>query len=531
MKIRQIFQGIFFTLFFIHSTLAYSSIYYVATDGSDSNSGTIENPLASLQKAQQLVNPGDTVYIRGGNYALDNSNISTVYSDLFACICFLDKNGTAGHLINYWNYPGETPVFNFTAVKPINQRVVGIYLKGSYIHLRGFEMTGIQVTITTHTESYCIYSRGSHNIIENMSLHDNKGTGMRHYGGGYNLFLNCDAYQNHDNVSENKLGGNTDGFGCHPSKGGIANVFRGCRAWFNSDDGFDCIRAKEVVIFDSCQAFYNGYSTTFQSLGDGNGFKAGGYGHDAAADIPNPVPSHTVKFCLAVGNKANGFYSNHHLTGNKWYNNTAYHNKVNYNMVNRESPESDNIWVDGYDHVLINNLSFNATNSATSYIDYARNTLHNNSWNSEVVVSGSDFVSLNENFLDEARQEDGSLTETDFMRLTSSSNLIDNGVDIGFPYEGSAPDIGAFEYSSPTGIGTFDKIQPSFTIYPNPVFEVLYLNTDRFDQLKIMNITGKSLQVHSNNNKIDVSTLPKGIYVILVYIDNQYLGAREFVKM
>ncbi len=166
MKRTQIWQVIFFVLFFIHSSLALASIYYVATDGKDSNPGTIDSPLATLQKAQQLVNPGDTVYVRGGIYVLDNSNISTVYSDLFACISFLDKNGTAGHLINYWNYPGETPVFDFTSVKPPNQRVVGIYLKGSYIHLRGFEMTGIQVTITTHTESYCIYSRGSHNIIE-----------------------------------------------------------------------------------------------------------------------------------------------------------------------------------------------------------------------------------------------------------------------------------------------------------------------------------------------------------------------------
>ena len=52
-----------------------------------------------------------------------------------------------------------------------------------------------------------------------------------------------------------------DGF----STSGTGNVFRGCRAWFNSDDGYDCINAKALVTFDNCWAFYNGYFTNFAS--------------------------------------------------------------------------------------------------------------------------------------------------------------------------------------------------------------------------------------------------------------------------
>jgi hypothetical protein len=62
------------------------------------------------------------------------------------------------------------------------------------------------------------------------------------------------------------------------------------------------------VTFDHCWAFYNGFSTEFKSLGDGNGFKAGGYGHRPLEDVPEMVPHHVVKFCVAVGNKAHGFY-------------------------------------------------------------------------------------------------------------------------------------------------------------------------------------------------------------------------------
>ena len=202
---------------------------YVAPDGSDTNPGTIDQPLLSIQRAQTFASAGDTVYIRGGTYKIHPDQISRVEQNLFACISFLNKSGRPGQTIKYWAYPGERPVFDFSDVKPANQRVVGIWASGSYIHIKGLEMVGVQVTITSHTESYCIYSWGNYNIFEQISMHDNRGTALRHRRGGNNLFLDCDAYRNHDDVSEDKRGSNTDGFGCHPTDGGIGNVFRGCR--------------------------------------------------------------------------------------------------------------------------------------------------------------------------------------------------------------------------------------------------------------------------------------------------------------
>lgn len=447
---------------------------FVAPDGSDTNPGTMQLPLASLQKAQELASPGDTVYVRGGLYQIAESEISEVVSGLFASVTYLNKSGSDSARMNYWAYPGETPVFDFSDVKPQDRRVVGIYVAGQYIHLKGFEMTGIQTTITGHTESYCIYSRGSNNIFEEISMHDNVGTGLRHYGGGGNLFLNCDAYRNHDNVSEDRLGSNNDGFGCHPDPGGTGNVFRGCRAWFNSDDGFDIIRADEAVVFEDCWAFYNGFSTSFQSLGDGNGFKAGGFAHDTADRIPAIIPRHAISFCIAVKNKANGFYSNHHLGGNDWFNNSGYDNSVNFNMVNRESPQIDNIWVNGYDHVLKNNLSYQTRFGIkhTDYIDPSKNTLENNSWAMAISLSNDDFVSLDMALLEAPRQEDGSLPEIDFMRPAPGSAIIDAGVDIGFDYLGSAPELGAIEVDNTTHVDGVDGELPEqirlFQNYPNP---------------------------------------------------------------
>jgi hypothetical protein len=515
-------------LLIVLSTPVLSQIY-VAPNGSDANPGTVEQPLESLQKAQGLASPGDTVYVRGGIYKVRQDQISKVVSSLFACVTYLDKSGTAGHTIKYWAYPGERPIFDFSAVKPANERVAGIYVVGSYIHIRGLEMTGVQVTITTHTESYCIYSLGSHNIFEQISMHDNVGTGLRHYNGGYNLFLNCDSYRNWDNVSENKLGSNTDGFGCHPNSSGAGNVFRGCRSWFNSDDGYDIIRSGVAVAFDSCWSFYNGYSTSFQKLGDGNGFKAGGYAYDPASKIPNPVPRNTIEFCIAVGNKANGFYSNHHLNGNYWYNNTAYKNDINFNMVNRKSPEADSsIWEFGYNHVLENNLSYKARSSDTAYIDPSKNLLSHNSFDSGFNLTDKDFVSLDESQLMALRKSDGSLPDIDFMKPAAGSKLIDAGVYIGFPFAGKAPDIGALETYYLTFVKSLKNTAPDNIVlhqnYPNPfnpVTNIVYeIPFSANVQLSIYNMLGQKVNTLVNETEkrgtyrvqFEGSSLSSGVY-------------------
>ncbi|MFK7926271.1 MAG: FlgD immunoglobulin-like domain containing protein [Bacteroidia bacterium] len=492
-------------IFIIGIAPAFPQIY-VAPNGDDTNPGTITQPLESIQQAQTLAAPGDTVFIRGGLYQVREDQISQIQQNLFACISFLNKSGLPGQTIKYWAYPGETPVFDFSNVAPADRRVVGIWVDqgAEYIHIKGIEMTGIQVSILTHTESYCVYSRGSNNIFEQISMHDNLGTALRHYRGGNNLFLNCDAYNNHDNVSEDGLGSNTDGFGCHPNPGGTGNVFRGCRAWFNSDDGFDIIRADESVLFENCWAFYNGFSTSFQSLGDGNGFKAGGYAYDPANQIPNPVPQNTVRFCVAVRNKASGFYSNHHLAGNNWYNNTAYQNNSNFNMVNRESPQTGNIWVDGYDHVLKNNLSYKpfGFGTHTAYIDTAQNTLENNSFDLPITLSDADFISLDHSLLTAPRKADGSLPEIDFMRPVQGSAITDAGVDIGFPFSGNAPDLGSIETNYTTNIESLEENMAVkialFQNYPNPFnpyTNIPYtLSEPAYIKLSVFNIFGQKIR-------------------------------------
>jgi hypothetical protein len=426
------------------SLLAFPAVYYVATDGKDDNPGTFKKPLATLQKAQSLVSPGDTVYIRGGVYHMTEDQISQKLRG-YACVTFLDKSGAPGKYINYWAYTKDKdkPVFEYSAVKPANFRVAAFYVTGSWIHLKGFEVTGVQVTIKTHTQSECFENHGSNNIYEQLSMHDSMAIGFYLLNGSNNLVLNCDAYRNFDYFSENGRGGNSDGFGNHPQPGSKGNVFRGCRAWFNSDDGYDCINAFEATTFDNCWAFYNGFDANFKSAGDGNGFKAGGYARRPANQLPDPIPQNTIQFCLAVGNKANGFYSNHHINGSFWYNNSAYRNGTNFNMLNRLKEEvmAD---VPGYGHKMRNNLGYKG-NKEVDMLDAGKCDLSHNYFDLNMAATADDFVSLDETLLIAPRKPDGSLPDTGFMKLKPKSQFVDKGVDIGFPFKGKAPELGAFE--------------------------------------------------------------------------------------
>jgi hypothetical protein len=274
-------------------------------------------------------------------------------------------------------------------------------------------------------------------------MHDGMAIGIYSLRGGDNLFLNCDAYRNHDPVSEDGRGGNVDGFGCHPTAGSTGNVFRGCRAWFNSDDGFDCINSHEAVTFEDCWAFYNGFSPKFESLGDGNGFKAGGYGHRPADEIPRPIPRHTVRFCLAVGNKASGIYANHHPGGDDFINNTAYRNAVVFNMLGRQADGPEDM--PGTGHKLRNNLAYQG-HSLIENINRAKCDTANDSFDMSIAVSDKDFLSTDESELTAPRQPNGDLPVMKFLHLAPGSALINRGVDSGFKFNGSRPDLGAFEH-------------------------------------------------------------------------------------
>jgi hypothetical protein len=90
----------------------------------------------------------------------------------------------------------------------------------------------------------------------------------------------------------------------------------------------------------------------------------------------------------------------------------------------------------------------------------------NNSWNlANVSVTNADFQDASLDGWDAPRLPDGSLPPLPYLRLASGSDLLDKGVDVGLPYTGAAPDLGAFEGSTPVTLfadaGAGMKVQQS----------------------------------------------------------------------
>lgn len=411
--------------------------FYVAPKGSDAHDGSIGKPFATIMAAQEAASAGDTVYLRGGTYRLDESNI-TSSDEINVYINTIYKHG-----ISYVAYRNEHPVFDFEDAEPDEKRVTAFQVNASRCVFKGFDVVGVPIP-KGEKLSACIIVDGSFNRFEQLAMHDGHGIGLGIVGGRENLVLNCDAYNN-TGVDDNS-DGNIDGFGCHYNA--TDNRFVGCRAWFNSDDGFDLINCRGITVISNCWAFYNGYDENMNSRRDGNGFKAGGYGRDGRKryyrDTP---PRHRVEFSLAVGNKASGFYANHHTGGLDWFNNTAINNQVNFNLLSTE-PENNSVDVDGFDHKLKNNLGYGARKNEVEHLDIKnmrKNDITYNYFTLSVSVSSSDFESLKEKLLMQPRQPSGDLPDIGFARLKPRSDLIDAGVDVGRPYRGSAPDLGAFE--------------------------------------------------------------------------------------
>jgi hypothetical protein len=55
-------------LWLVPASEAAAATYYVATTGNDANPGTEAAPFRTMQKAANMVGPGDTVLVRAGTY-------------------------------------------------------------------------------------------------------------------------------------------------------------------------------------------------------------------------------------------------------------------------------------------------------------------------------------------------------------------------------------------------------------------------------------------------------------------------------
>ena len=392
--------------------------YYVAPDGNDTAVGSMEKPFATWQKGHDVANPGDTIFLRGGIYKVkSNSRYG---------ITFSGRNGQPNKLIKFWAWPGESPVLDCSGMTAEIAGLAGIYIENSYWHFKGIEVRGVPMNISSPRGANGITGINcQHNIFENINSHHHEGSGLRLYReSSFNLILNSDFHHNYDPFTPNDPGGNADGASIAFTSGkAVGNIFRGCRAWMNSDDGYDLWKAEAPITFENCWAFWNGYIPDTKKLGgDGNGFKMG---------RNKSGPEHALHRCLAFENRAHGFDDNVCMGPQQWYNNTAFNNGMaNFNAIQP------------FHHDLRNNFSIGAENRLADDVSE-----QHNSWNLGVAVKDSDFLSVDSSGMDGPRKLDGSLPDLPFLKLVAQSNVIDQGLNVELSFLGIAPDLGCYEYS------------------------------------------------------------------------------------
>lgn len=290
-----------------------SNVIYASPNGGGDGS-SMSSP-TDVKTAIKSVKAGGTIYLLDGTYKYTET------------ILIEESNsGSSGALKTISAYPGAKVVFDFTgmAVSGSNR---GFVLDGSYWHFYGFE-------IYNAGDNGMLLS-GDNNIIEMMIFNDNEDTGLQlsryqtSYSSvsqwpSYNLILNCTSKNNCDEATME----NADGFAAKLTCG-EGNVFDGCMAYNNSDDGWDLYAKTEtgpigVVTIQNCVAFRNGYTEDGRGYGDcdGNGFKLGGAG------VGSP---HVVKNCLAFENLNCGFTDNNNPELASISDSTAVNNSVGGN--------------------------------------------------------------------------------------------------------------------------------------------------------------------------------------------------------
>ncbi len=261
---------------------------YIAPNGKPNGNGGPEYPL-DVYTAVSCVQPGQTIVVMEGTYKLER----TVRIER-------GMDGTAENNIRMVVDPNAKtrPVFDFQG------KCAGFVHGGNYWYFQGFDVTnsadaqkGFQVS-------------GDSNILDQINAYHNGNTGIqisRLYGSdefadwpANNLILNCTSYGNADFGYED-----ADGFAAKLTIG-EGNVFDGCVAHHNADDGWDLFAKVSTgpigaVTIRNCVAYSNGYLEDGTRAGNGNGFKMGGDGLTGHHKLINSI---------AFNNKAKGIDSN-----------------------------------------------------------------------------------------------------------------------------------------------------------------------------------------------------------------------------
>ncbi|CAN5834668.1 hypothetical protein BH11BAC4_BH11BAC4_08070 [soil metagenome] len=461
-----------------------ANTYYVSPTGNDSNPGTLAQPFLNLSKLSIVLRAGDIAYVRGGVYNSTAGNGASIH--------FLLQNltGTSSSPITIQAYPGEVPMFNCANITPTNDNpFLMVVLNSSYVKLKGFVVKNLKQVASGNGVSRGFMFQHSNNCtLELFDIFNIGGTGFTFDHSDYNLILNCDSHNNGDGMSPDtwNFGDGFTSTGGDPSSN---NTFSGCRTWMNGDDGWDFFAwSGTKVTITNCWSFWNSIkpwglsgtqpdeatmtpadpslwanNTAYRtSTTSGEGFKLGGF--NVGGPGPVGMPTTLKKYldhCVSFENSGTGFTANMEA---QYSHQMQLLNCISYNNGNDGfgfgTGRSTGIAMIFKNCVSANN---NKLQSGADWVyDGLPNNISNNDWASTyqgvnygnlapgIQATTADFLSVTSTGVTGARQADGSLPNISFLKLNTTSDLVNAGINVGLPFVSTAPDLGACESNGST---------------------------------------------------------------------------------
>jgi len=189
-------------LIFAFSASSYANTYYIDKNlsadcvgnysfvnrdcsGSDGNAYNNPEDLFSYRDGPSLLQPGDTVTIRGGTY--NSTSESNSNNPMFS----LETSGTEAELIRILAAPEELVIFD----ADVNNNAHALYVSGNYIHLEGIHFTKAK-------NNGVFLDQVNHVTLKNCKAYENSeslssGSGGIHTRGGSHIVIDgCESYRN-----------------------------------------------------------------------------------------------------------------------------------------------------------------------------------------------------------------------------------------------------------------------------------------------------------------------------------------------
>lgn len=417
-----------------------ANAYFVSLTGNDANPGTLNKPWRTIQKAADTVQPGNTVYIRGGVYN-ESSRIK------------LRTSGTDGNYITFSNYPGETVTIDGAGVKWSYYWDCLFDLQSkSYIKITGLRIINSHyIGIGSVPDTLGC----QHIIIQNCSTYNTKGPGIAVYHGkditidNNSVEMGCTGtVSTQENISLSDIDTfaitNNHVFNCTnniPGAGGEGiDVKNGCANGVISYNLVNDVYKVGIYIDAYGKHQYNieVFGNKVYNTTSGIAVAVEKSGLLENVNIYNNLVYNCIYWGLTVGGWGNDVYQTHEMNNISFSNNTVTNAKSGCLYLN--NPDAKNVYI-------ANNI-FNTTGSPI-YVNggnLAETTIENNLFNKTVSnqPTGTAYIVGNPQF--------ASASSSNF-HLLATSPAIDKGTitflpatDLDNTSRDQSVDIGCYEF-------------------------------------------------------------------------------------